>query len=68
MKEGFVGLLGPDTKTMVDLTAVVGIHYNSKDDVMMLILPGGGSVSQGGLSEEARERIIASWMAMRRKK
>lgn len=66
MEDGFVTLSGPDTRTEVDLTAVVGIYYNSKDDVMMLILAGGGSVSQGALSKEDRERIVASWMKVRR--
>jgi hypothetical protein len=66
-QEGFVTLSGPDTRTRVDLAAVAAIHYDNREGSMTFIMAGSGSISQGSLSQEDRDRIEQLWMAARRK-
>jgi hypothetical protein len=66
--DGFATVTGTNTRTVVDLTAVEVVSYDSKSDVFLLVTGGGAKVEMPGISLEDRDRIEQSWMAMRRKR
>jgi hypothetical protein len=66
--DGFLTITGPyGRQTIIDLTAVFFIDHDPQTEKLKLVLGGGTYVETGEIGEEARKRIVDSWMAMRRK-